>query len=93
LVIGVEGDEFVLRVSDDGKGIPTHRLQTNTSHGLASMRHRIAALGGTWEVRSPSTGGTIVIARIPLTRMLPIEPANVETPAAAGEGSFNINRI
>jgi signal transduction histidine kinase len=75
LVIGIEGDEFVLRVSDDGKGIPVNRLQTNTSHGLASMRHRIAALGGTWEVRSPSTGGTVVIAMIPLPRMLLIEPA------------------
>jgi signal transduction histidine kinase len=73
LVIGIEGDDFVLRVSDDGKGIPVNRLQTNTSHGLASMRHRIAALGGTWEVRSPSTGGTIVVASIPLPRMMLIE--------------------
>jgi signal transduction histidine kinase len=39
------------------------------------MRHRIAALGGTWEVRSPSTGGTIVTATIPLMRMLSVEPA------------------
>jgi len=70
LVIGIEGDAFTLRVSDDGKGIPASRLQTNTSHGLASMRHRIAALGGTWEVRSPSTGGTVVTAVIPLPRML-----------------------
>jgi signal transduction histidine kinase len=75
LVIGIEGDAFVLRVSDDGKGIPVNRLQTSTSHGLASMRHRIAALGGTWEVRSPSTGGTIVIAMIPLPRMMMIDPA------------------
>jgi signal transduction histidine kinase len=75
LVIGIEGDAFVLRVSDDGKGIPASRLQTNTSHGLASMRHRIAALGGTWEVRSPSSGGTIVTAVIPLPRMLLAEPA------------------
>jgi signal transduction histidine kinase len=75
LVIGVEGDAFVLRVSDDGKGIPVNRLQTSTSHGLASMRHRIAALGGTWEVRSPATGGTIVVAMIPLPRMMAIDPA------------------
>jgi signal transduction histidine kinase len=73
LVVGIEGDTFVLRVSDDGKGIPPHRLQTATSHGLASMRHRIAALGGSWEVRSPSGGGTTVIAMIPLPRMT--EPA------------------
>jgi signal transduction histidine kinase len=75
LAIGIEGDTFVLRVSDDGKGIPPNRLQTITSHGLASMRHRIAALGGSWEVHSPSTGGTIVTALIPLPRVLLTEPA------------------
>jgi signal transduction histidine kinase len=71
LIIGIEGNTFSLRVSDDGKGIPAMRLQNITSHGLASMRHRIAALGGTWEVRSPSSGGgTVVIALIPLHRIL-----------------------
>jgi signal transduction histidine kinase len=70
LVIGIESDVFVLRVSDDGKGIPPDRLQTITSHGLASMRHRINALGGSWEVRSPGSGGTIMTAQIPLSRML-----------------------
>jgi signal transduction histidine kinase len=39
------------------------------------MRHRIMALGGTWEVRSPTTGGTILTAVIPLHRMLLTEPA------------------
>jgi signal transduction histidine kinase len=75
LVIGIEHDTFVLRVSDDGKGMPSARLQTNTSHGLASMRHRIAALGGNWEVHTPRTGGTVVTASIPLPRMLLTEVA------------------
>ncbi len=75
LAVGIEGDTFVLRVSDDGKGIPPHRLQTNTSHGLASMRHRITALGGSWEVRSTGAKGTIVVALIPLPKMLSIESA------------------
>jgi signal transduction histidine kinase len=75
LAIGVEAGVLVLRISDDGKGIPGHRLQTGTSHGLASMRHRIAALGGTWEVKSPATGGTMVTALIPLPRMLSLESA------------------
>lgn len=74
LAIGIEGNTFVLRVSDDGKGIPQNQLQNITSHGLASMRHRIAALGGSWEVRTPSAGGTIVTALIPLPRML-VSPA------------------
>src|ERR1700735_1519309 len=78
LLISMEGGLFVLRVSDDGKGIPPNRLQTITSHGLASMRHRIAALGGTWEVRSPGTGGTIVNATIPLQRILSSEGARRE---------------
>jgi signal transduction histidine kinase len=75
LVIGIDSDTFLLRVSDDGKGIPPNRLQTITSHGLASMRHRIMALGGKWDVRSPSSGGTVVTAVIPLPRMLGTEPA------------------
>lgn len=70
LSIGIEADTFFLRITDDGKGIPPNRLLVNASHGLASMRHRITALGGTWDVRSPSTGGTVVTARIPVSRML-----------------------
>src|SRR5271170_7922782 len=75
LSIGIESDTFLLRISDDGKGISPSRLQTITSHGLASMRHRITALGGSWEVKSPSGGGTIVTAQIPLPRMLLTERA------------------
>jgi signal transduction histidine kinase len=70
LAIAVEGSTFVLRVTDDGKGIPPSRVQNVTSHGLAAMRHRIAALGGSWDVRSPAGGGTVVTALIPLPRML-----------------------
>jgi signal transduction histidine kinase len=75
LAIDIHDDVFEMRITDDGKGIPNNRLQTSTSHGLASMRHRIAGLGGTWELSSPSAGGTVVTAMIPLPRMLAIEPA------------------
>jgi signal transduction histidine kinase len=64
-----------LRISDDGKGIASGRLTASTTHGLASMRHRIAGLGGVWEVSSPSAGGTVVTALIPLERMLVAEHA------------------
>jgi signal transduction histidine kinase len=70
LTVEVEIDTFVLRISDDGKGILPNRLRSITSHGLGSMRHRIAALGGSWDVHAPISGGTIVTARIPLTNML-----------------------
>jgi signal transduction histidine kinase len=74
LAVDVQRDTFVLRICDDGKGLPLKPLHTATSHGLSSMKHRIAALGGQWEIHAPPTGGTIVTARIPLTRMLLIEP-------------------
>jgi signal transduction histidine kinase len=73
LLVGIDEETFVLRISDDGKGIAPHRLQTNGTHGIASMRHRIAALGGRWEVQSPASGGTVITASIPLPRMLASE--------------------
>jgi signal transduction histidine kinase len=71
LFISIDQDTFTLRITDDGKGIPSGRLAISTTHGLVSMRHRIAGLGGTWDLGSPGSGGTVVTARIPLTRMLP----------------------
>jgi signal transduction histidine kinase len=75
LAITIVGDLFTLRVSDDGKGIAAERLNTSTSHGLVSMRHRVNGLGGTWEVVSAPGGGTTVTAKIPLSRMLIRETA------------------
>ncbi len=76
LTIGIAADTFMLRVSDDGRGIaPTRLLAITSHHGLASMRHRIAALGGSWEMTSPAAGGTVVLAVIPLSRMLSAERA------------------
>jgi signal transduction histidine kinase len=71
LFISMDQDTFTLRITDDGKGIPSGRLVTSTSHGLVSMRHRIAGLSGTWDIGTPESGGTVVTARIPLARMLP----------------------
>jgi signal transduction histidine kinase len=71
LFIAIEGNTLTLCISDDGKGIPRARLGISTSHGLVSMRHRIAGLGGTWDLSTPASGGTVVTARIPMARMLP----------------------
>jgi signal transduction histidine kinase len=82
LALFIDGDTFTLRISDDGKGIPSGRIGISTSHGLASMRHRIAGLGGDWDVHTPPTGGTVVTARIPLARMLVPETAGGELALA-----------
>jgi len=76
LYIEMQADIFLMRISDDGKGIAPNRLQNGLSHGLASMRHRIDGLGGTWDIRHPVTGGTILTAAIPLARMLPSDAAS-----------------
>jgi signal transduction histidine kinase len=83
LALFIVGDTFTLRISDDGKGIPSGRIGISTSHGLASMRHRIAGLGGDWDVHTPATGGTVVTARIPLARMLLPETAGGELAPAS----------
>jgi signal transduction histidine kinase len=76
LTIEINEKALTLRISDDGKGIAANRLQTATSHGLTAMRHRITALGGTWEIRSVDPAGTVVTALIPLDRMLPTDMAS-----------------
>lgn len=70
LTVDVQQDIFILRISDDGLGIVPDRRKITTSHGLSSMRHRVAALSGSWELQNPAPGGTVVVARIPLCNML-----------------------
>jgi signal transduction histidine kinase len=65
ITLDMDGDAIVMQISDDGKGIPASRLTAIGSHGLASMRHRVRALGGRLDVRSPPSGGTILLVRIP----------------------------
>jgi two-component system NarL family sensor kinase len=62
LEIGLRlGDE--LEVSDDGEGVPA-RFRANV--GLDSMRERAAELGGTCTIERGPSGGTRVLARIPM---------------------------
>jgi signal transduction histidine kinase len=84
LTLGLDGDAIVMRISDDGKGIPASRLTAIGSHGLASMRHRVRALGGRLDVRSPASGGTTLLVRIPAVNALQraAEPAPAKGSAS-----------
>ncbi len=87
LSIVIEADMLLLRITDDGKGIPSGRLASSTTHGLSSMRHRIVGLGGVCEIYSPNAGGTVVSARIPLARMLlPVSEGGERTVASRISG-------
>jgi len=66
IALTLEADAIVLHISDDGRGIAPDRGAATGSHGLASMRHRVRALGGRFDVRSSASGGTSLLVRIPV---------------------------
>jgi signal transduction histidine kinase len=70
--IGLDLDEdaIVMQITDDGRGIPAGQLTASGSHGMASMRHRVRALGGRLDVRNPASGGTTLLVRIPAATAL-----------------------
>jgi signal transduction histidine kinase len=59
----LSADSLYLRVSDNGKGFDT--ALDNDGHGLASMRERSRAMGGTLEMASADGEGTTVTLRVP----------------------------
>lgn len=56
------GDELVLEVLDNGRGVGA----ATRSSGLANMRERATSLGGTFEVADRPGGGTRLEWRVPL---------------------------
>jgi signal transduction histidine kinase len=70
VALDLDGDSVVMQISDDGIGIPNNRRTAIGSHGLASMRHRVRALGGLLDLRSQAAGGTNLLVRIPAARAL-----------------------
>ena len=68
VALDIDDDNIVFRISDDGKGI-SYATAADGAHVLASMRHRVRALGGTFEITGSSSGGRLDV-RIPVSRGL-----------------------
>jgi len=64
--LDMDEETLLLRIADDGIGMPAEQFTAIGSHGLASMRHRVRALGGRMDVRKPASGGTMLIVQIPI---------------------------
>jgi signal transduction histidine kinase len=78
---------LIVRVRDDGVGLPLEPRQALRSHGLSAMRHRAVGLGGQWQVRRMTGGGTEIEVRLPLDKILATHSAMNPvqgTSAAAG---------
>jgi signal transduction histidine kinase len=54
------GPRLLVEVRDDGPG-----GAVATGNGLTGLRHRVEALDGTLEVRSPAGAGTTIRAQLP----------------------------
>jgi signal transduction histidine kinase len=55
------GADLALRISDDGIGGAT----SGGGSGLVGLKDRVEALSGRFQVSSPASGGTTLIATIP----------------------------
>ncbi|MEO8444462.1 MAG: CHASE3 domain-containing protein [Gammaproteobacteria bacterium] len=68
LSVDVVDDVIKVLVRDDGVGLNLEGRQFRSSHGITGMRHRIQALGGTFNLRSSPGHGTEVEISVPRVR-------------------------
>jgi signal transduction histidine kinase len=58
--------EVILRVSDDGVGLPPGAEEKPGHYGLRGLRERVEGLGGMFTVGPAGSSGTVIEARIPV---------------------------
>jgi signal transduction histidine kinase len=73
LLFARDAQGYVLQLADDGCGMNVGALPPQDAHGLASMRHRVRALGGAFSVESEPGAGTALQVRIPRPRTPPAQ--------------------
>jgi signal transduction histidine kinase len=64
--LGLQPQLIVLRVGDDGVGLPPDAERKPGHYGLRGMRERVEGVGGTLLLTTAQPKGTIVEARVPL---------------------------
>ena len=63
VAVTLDSGELVLRVADDGVGLSQPYV---SGIGITSMRSRVQALGGVFDLGAAPNGGTLLQARIPV---------------------------
>ena len=65
--VQVGGGDLILSVSDEGPGFDTSQIIDGSKHlGIAGMRERLRAEGGSFELESAPGRGTRIVACLPL---------------------------
>jgi signal transduction histidine kinase len=65
VTLETSGTHVLLVIADDGRGLRPGDLNKPQAHGLAGMKHRAAAVGGTLHVGQSPNGGTEVRVFVP----------------------------
>jgi signal transduction histidine kinase len=66
IAIKEEGGEFVLSISDNGRGITLGQTSGTETLGLLGMRERAHLIGGEVSITSAEGRGTVVAVRVPI---------------------------
>ena len=69
ITLGQETGDTVLKIEDDGRGLPGDALQA-AGMGLRSMHYRAGLIGGKLDVGPGPNGGTLVVCRLPAQKRL-----------------------
>ena len=61
-----EHDRFALKVSDNGIGFDTLKIENKKTLGLLSMKERALMTGGQYDIISNAGNGTTIIVSVPI---------------------------
>lgn len=61
-----QGEEILLEIADDGRGLDPEDLKKPKSFGLRGIRERLKSLGGSFYIGPGEKGGTRIMVRAPL---------------------------
>lgn len=71
-----KGDEIILTVHDDGRGITTSAVESTESLGIIGMLERAAAIDGRVSIEGGPDRGTMVAVTAPLTQAFEADDAD-----------------
>jgi signal transduction histidine kinase len=64
--LAMQSKEILLRVTDDGIGLPADAEDKPGHFGLRGLRERVEGLGGTFTLTTAGSKGTLIEARVPM---------------------------